>query len=170
MIPHELIGIAKVPGHSSELRCMRHDGDFTIWLDRYELMSSRVHESEQALAALALQKLGPRKAPRVLVGGLGMGFTLARVLSGVDASADVEVVELVPEVVQWNRAVLGHCAGHPLRDARVRVTVADVHEVLKTSKGDQVRVRVSVDQATRNLADTIAKLKAMGFDPVVVTP
>ena len=151
MIPHELIGVAKVPGHSSQLRCTRHDGAFTIWLDRHELMSSRVYESERALAALALQRLGARPAPRVLVGGLGMGFTLASVLAGVDAKADVEVVELVPEVVQWNREVLGHCAGHPLRDPRVRLTVADVHEVVAASKGDRDIVLLDVDNGPEGL-------------------
>lgn len=151
VIPHELLGTAKVPGHSSELRLLRHDGDFTIWLDRFELMSSRVHESEEALAALALQRLGARPAQRVLVGGLGMGFTLARVLAGVDQEAAVEVVELVPEVVQWNRTLLGHCAGHPLRDPRVRVTVADVRDVLAGCRGDRDVVLLDVDNGPEGL-------------------
>lgn len=145
------MGIAKVPGHSSELRCMRHDDDYVIWLDRFELMSSHMHGSEQALAALALQRLGPCQAPRVLVGGLGMGYTLARVLTGVDRQAVVEVVELVPEVVRWNRELFGHCAGHPLRDARVQVTIADVRDVLATCKGDRDVVLLDVDNGPEGL-------------------
>ncbi len=130
MKPHELVGSARVPGHSAELHCYHHDGDFTIWLDRVELMSSRVTGSEEMLAELALERLGTRPAPRVLVGGLGMGFTLARVLALVDAAATVEVVELVPEIVTWNRDVFGQCAGHPLRDGRTRLLVEDVGSVI----------------------------------------
>lgn len=130
MKPHELVGTARVPGHDAELSCYHHDGDFTIWLDRVELMSSRVTGSEEMLAELALERLGARPAPRVLVGGLGMGFTLARALALVDAAAIAEVVELVPEIVTWNRDVFGQCAGHPLRDARTRLLVEDVGSVI----------------------------------------
>jgi spermidine synthase len=130
MKPRELVASAAIPGHAGSLQCWRHDGAFAVWVGRTELMSSRVHESEELLADVVLQSLGARPAPRVLVGGLGMGFTLARTLAGVDAQARVEVVELVPEIVAWNRYLYGHCAGHPLADPRVHVTVGDVGAAL----------------------------------------
>jgi spermidine synthase len=130
VIPRELIATAVVPGHQGQLRCYRHDGAYQIWLDRTELMSSRVHESEQMLAEVALQALGKRAAPQVLVGGLGMGFTLAQVLAGVDAHALVQVVELVPEVVAWHRQWFGPLAGQPLQDGRVQLQVGDVHDAI----------------------------------------
>ncbi len=145
MIPRELLGVAQIPGHRGELRCYRHDRDWSIWVDGVELMSSRVHGSEQALAELALQRLGPRSAPRVLVGGLGMGFTLGRALELVDAAASVDVAELVPEVVGWNRDLFGVCAGHPLRDPRVRVVVDDVGAVLAAAAGTYDAVLLDVD-------------------------
>ncbi|MBL8730277.1 MAG: spermidine synthase [Planctomycetes bacterium] len=152
MKPHELVGSARVPGHDAELRCYRHDGDFTIWLDRVELMSSRVTGSEQMLAELALECLGARSAPRVLVGGLGMGFTLARVLALADAEAAVEVVELVPEVVTWNRDLLGQCAGHPLRDARTHLVLDDVGDVIRGAEDRYDAILLDVDNGPEGLS------------------
>lgn len=134
VIPRELVATARVPGHGGELRCYRHDGAFQLWIDRTELMSSRVHESEQMLAEVGCAHLAAKKAPRVLVGGLGMGFTLATVLKLAPADAVVVVVELVPEVVQWNRELFGHLAGNPLQDARVQVQVGDVFDTMTAAK------------------------------------
>lgn len=152
MKPHELVGSARVPGHDAELRCYHHDGDFTIWLDRVELMSSRVTGSEELLAELALQRLGARPAPRVLVGGLGMGFTLARVLALVDAAAAAEVVELVPEIVTWNRDVLGQCAGHPLRDPRTLLVMGDVGDVIRAATNRYDVILLDVDNGPEGLS------------------
>jgi spermidine synthase len=133
VIPRELVASAKVPGHRGELRCYRHDGDFTLWLDRTELMSSRVHESEEMLADVALAARGPRPAPNVLVGGLGMGFTLARILARVDSEAKVTVVELIPEVVTWHQQWFGALCNQPLSDPRVSVRIDDVAAVIAAS-------------------------------------
>ena len=141
-----------MPGHLAELRCFRHDGDFTIWIDGIELMSSRVHGSEEALAELALQRLGVRESPRVLVGGLGMGFTLARTLALVDAAAQVDVVELVPEVVHWNRDVLGHRTRHPLRDPRTNLILGDVVETIAAAKGRYDVMLLDVDNGPEGLS------------------
>lgn len=152
MLPHELVATARVPGHSAELRCYRHDGAYAIWLDRVELMSTRVHGSEQMLAELALERLGPRPAPRVLVGGLGMGFTLARVLALVGADAVVDVVELVPAIVDWNRDLFGACAGHPLRDPRTHLIVDDVGAVVRAANGSYDAILLDVDNGPEGLS------------------
>jgi spermidine synthase len=151
MLPRELVATATVPGHRSELRCYRHDGAYALWLDRTELMSSRVHESEEMLADVALAELGARPAPRVLVGGLGMGFTLARVLAQVPAEARVDVVELVPEIVAWNRELFGHLAGQPLADARVQVTLGDVGDALRAAHAIYDVVLLDVDNGPEAL-------------------
>jgi spermidine synthase len=108
------------------------------------LMSSRMHGSEQALAALALRR---RQVPdaSVLVGGLGMGFTLRATLDLLPEDATVVVAELVPAVVEWNRGALGTLAGHPLRDARVRVEIGDVADTLQSSPGAFDAVLLDVD-------------------------
>jgi spermidine synthase len=134
VIPNELVGTAKVPG-GGELRCWRHDGDFSIRIDGIELMSSRVHGSEEAMAELAIERLGSRRNPRVLVGGLGMGFTLARALQLAGPESIVDVVEVVPEIVQWNRELFGHCAGHPLKDPRTRLHMGDVNSRISDVNG-----------------------------------
>ncbi len=150
MIPIELMGTAVVPGNRGELRCYRHDGDFSFRIDGTELMSSRMHGSEEQLAELAFAKCG-KPAGSVLVGGLGMGFTLARALALLDENARVVLAELVPEVVAWNRDLLGHLAGHPLRDPRVHVLLDDVGNVLRSGRAQFDVILLDVDNGPAGL-------------------
>jgi spermidine synthase len=108
------------------------------------LMSSRMHGSEQALAALAFRRM---RAPGacVLVGGLGMGFTLRAALDLLPGDATVVVAELVPALVEWNRGPLGSLAGNPLRDTRVRVEIGDVADTLQSNPGRFDAVLLDVD-------------------------
>ena len=152
MKPRELIATAGIPGHRGELRCYYHDGDYEVWVDHVELMSTRVFGSEEQLAELAIARLGHRRAPRVLVGGLGMGFTLARSLALLGERAAVDVAELVPEVVQWNRELFGHCAGHPLRDARVNLIEGDVREVVMAREHTYDLILLDVDNGPEGLS------------------
>lgn len=151
MIPQELLGTAQVPGQPGELRLYRHDRDFVFRVHGSELMTSRVHGSEELLAELALACLPSASTARVLVGGLGMGFTLARVLGLVGARALVEVVELVPEVVTWNREWLGDLNGHPLRDARVTVLEGDVARRIRDARSDYDVILLDVDNGPEGL-------------------
>ena len=146
-----MIAEASVPDGGT-LRCYRHDGNYEVWIDHTELMSSRVFGSEEMLAELALERLGHRRAPRVLVGGLGMGYTLARTLALVPEGAKVDVVELVPEIVQWNRELFGDCAGRPLDDPRVNLVVGDVREVLDRGRGSYDVVLLDVDNGPDGLS------------------
>jgi spermidine synthase len=152
VLPHSLVGVARIPGHTGELRCFHHDGNSVIRVDGIELMSTRVHGSEEQLAELALQRLGPRPGARVLVGGLGMGFTLARALELVDNDAIVTVAELVPEVVTWNRELFAEHARHPLRDPRTRLVVGDVGRVLAAGSGAFDAVLLDVDNGPEGLS------------------
>lgn len=111
----------------------RRADEFSLRVSGVELMNSRQHGSEERLAALAVERAGPLAGARVLVGGLGMGFTLRAVLDLLPADAHVTVAELVPQVVEWNRSHLGGLARDPLADARVNVAVGDVAELLRVS-------------------------------------
>jgi spermidine synthase len=130
--PWEVLGQARTPDGAT-MTLTRSGAEHVIRVDGQHLMSSRMHGSEEALAALACARARALPAPRVLVGGLGMGFTLRAALDQLPAEAAVLVVELLPAVVVWNRSLLGHLAGHPLTDPRVEVEVTDVAATLRAS-------------------------------------
>lgn len=147
MDPWIVIERTTVQGNDTELTLWRRDDDFAIRLAGVpgDLMNSRRYHSEEALAELACARLGADDDARVLVGGLGMGFTLGAVLRCVPRSAEVIVAELVPGVVEWNRGLLGQCAGRPLDDGRTRVHPGDVAELIKQPAGDFDAILLDVD-------------------------
>jgi spermidine synthase len=151
MIPRKLLDRALIPDKSGELQLYQRGDDFFISLDGKELMTSRMHGSEAGLAELACTPIAKRVRARVLVGGLGMGYTLAAALSVLRDDATVIVAELVPAVVQWNRGVLGGLAGHPLDDKRVTVQEHDVCMLLKNEQRGFDAVMLDVDNNPRSL-------------------
>lgn len=116
----------------TDMRLQRRDTEYAIFAGGKLLMSSRMHGSEEALAAFACERARTLPAPTVLIGGLGMGFTLRATLDLLPADAAVTVAELQPAVADWNRGPLGPLAGHPLRDRRVRLENRDVVAVLRS--------------------------------------
>jgi len=128
MYSPELIDIAAIPG-GGELRLMRYGAEFSIEFDQDELMGSEAPQSEQALADLAAARTMGRQ-DRILIGGLGMGFTLGAALSAFPAHTDIVVAELVPQVVAWARGPLAHLFSDHLSDPRVTIAVRDVHDVI----------------------------------------
>jgi len=152
MIPWELLDKAPVPGNSKELRLYRRGREFSIRVHGCELMNSRAHGSEDALAELACARVADRPRPRVLIGGLGMGYTLASALRRLGASARVVVAELVPEVVQWNRGPLADLAGHPLQDTRVTVREVDVARILQAEHQAYDAILLDVDNGPDGLS------------------
>lgn len=151
MIPWKLLDTAKTPGNGEELRLYQHDQDFSIKAGNYELMNSRVYGSEDALAKLGCQKIAGQPQPRVLIGGLGMGYTVRTALNELGAKAQVIVAELVPAVVKWNRGVLAHLAGHPLDDQRVTVQEGDVAQIIKTAHSEYDAILLDVDNGPNGL-------------------
>jgi spermidine synthase len=126
----ELLAKATTPdGH--EISLTRHDQEYAISVHGRLLMSSQMHGSEEALATAACAHVSVVERPHVLIGGLGMGFTLAATLRLLPSEAVVTVAELVPAVVAWNRGPLGACAGHPVNDSRARIVLDDVGFVLR---------------------------------------
>jgi spermidine synthase len=127
------------------MKLIRRGDEYLMLADGAILMSSRTHGSEEALAAFACEGMGRLKQPCVLIGGLGMGFTLRATLDLLSPDATVVVAELVPAVVEWNRGALGPLAGHPLKDKRVRVETGDVAATLRSGRGQFDAVLLDVD-------------------------
>ncbi len=142
--PFELLGQAVAP-NGAVLKLVRRGDEYVILADGAVLMSSRTHGSEEALASFACQRARALKKPSVLIGGLGMGFTLRATLDLLPPDAMVIVAELLPAVVEWNRGPLGPLAGHPVEDKRVRVETGDVSITLKSGHSQFDAVLLDVD-------------------------
>lgn len=127
------------------MKLIRRSHEYIMLADGAILMSSRMHTSENELATLACQRARTLEKPSVLVGGLGMGFTLRATLDVLAPEASVIVAELVPAVVEWNRGPLGPLAGHPLKDKRVTVEIGDVAATLSSCPGQFDAVLLDVD-------------------------
>jgi len=152
MIPWVLLDSAQVPGSGGELRLYQRGEEFSIRIVGHgELMNSRIYASEDALAELSCARLAHCAAPRMLIGGLGMGYTLATALRHLGAGAEVVMGELVPAVVAWNRGPLGHLAGHPLRDARVTVREEDVGAIVRAEPNAWDAIVLDVDNGPEGL-------------------
>jgi spermidine synthase len=144
----EVLGRTRTPD-GSELTLTRHTSEYVILIDGQILMSSRMHGSEEALAVLGCQRARTMTRPRVLVGGLGMGFTLRAALDILPATALVLVAELVPAVLEWNRGPLGMLANHPLEDPRVRIHDGDVAAAMLSNPGHFDAVLIDIDNGPR---------------------
>jgi spermidine synthase len=142
--PWELLGQTRAPD-GAELALTLRSGEYVILANGKSLMSSRMHGSEEALAALAFARIRGREEPHVLVGGLGMGFTLRATLDLLPQDGTVVVAELLPAVIEWNRGPLGPLAGHPLKDRRARVEQGDVAATLRSSPGTFDAILLDVD-------------------------
>lgn len=144
MKPVELLGQA-LSRDGSVLKLIRRGEEYIILANGKSLMSSRMHGSEEALATFACQKARMLEQPSVLIGGLGMGFTLRATLDLLPPDATAVVAEIVPAVVEWNRGPLGPLAGDPLGDPRVRVEMDDVAVTLSSGPGQFDAVLLDVD-------------------------
>jgi spermidine synthase len=144
MKPWEVLAETSTPDRH-RIRLARRDDEYLISMNGKTLMSSRMHGSEEVLATAACRHLRTVARPRVLVGGLGMGFTLAAALEVVSSSAIVIVAELLPAVVEWNRGPLGSCAGYPLTDRRVRIAVVDVGVIVRSKPDHFDAILLDVD-------------------------
>ena len=151
MTPWTLLDSAQAPGNGGMLRLYRRGEEFSIRVGRCELMNSRAHGSEDALAELACGRLAKRQRPRLLIGGLGMGYTLAAALRALGGESRVDVAELVPAVVAWNRGPLADLAGNPLRDDRVTLREVDVAAILRTEQGSYDAILLDVDNGPEGL-------------------
>ena len=141
MTPRELVATARIPG-GAEMKLYRRGGDHMILVDRDELMSTRMSGSEEALANLTAQRLGPRPRQHWLVGGYGMGFTLRAALRVLPKDATIIVAELVPEIVDWARGPMADLTGDCLDDPRVSLHLGDVAGALQGRRWDAILLDV----------------------------
>ena len=148
-----LLGEAPIPESGQTLYLYQGKDDFFIKISSGggELMSTRKHGSEDALGALPCQRLKNPESARVLIGGLGMGFTLAAVLKEVGADAEVTVAELIPEVVEWNRGPLGEYSAYPVNDPRTRIHIGDVVKLLRRARARYDVIALDVDNGPEGL-------------------
>jgi len=142
--PLELLGQA-LSRDGTVLKLIRRGDEYIIFANGKSLMSSLMHGSEEALATFACRQARTLEQPSVLIGGLGMGFTLRATLDLLPPDATVVVAELVPAVIEWNRGPLGLLAGQPLKDTRVRVEIDDVAVTLSSRPGQFDAVLLDVD-------------------------
>jgi spermidine synthase len=151
MIPWVKIDTARVPGGTGELRLMQRGTEFSIMLGTNQLMNSRLSGSEVALATLAAKKIETVKKPHVLIGGLGMGFTLRAALTVLGAGAQIVVAELVPAVVAWARGPMAEIFGGSLDDPRARIVETDVLDVIRAHRRTYNAILLDVDNGPEGL-------------------
>ena len=151
MKPWIVLGRAKTPD-GTELTLTSHASEYLITAGRQILMSSRGHGSEDALGVLGCRRASALARPCVLIGGLGMGFTLRAALDVLPPEALIVVAELVPAVLEWNRGPLGAAAGHPLKDPRVRVEQGDVADRIGSSRAAFDAILLDVDNGPAAMA------------------
>ena len=150
MIPWSLLDKAQVPG-GGELRLLKRGAEFSIKLDKNELMNSRLSATEQALATIGCATIKTRARPHVLIGGLGMGFTLRAALAVLGPKARVTVAELVPAVVAWARGPMAKLSGDSLADPRVRIDVTDVGDLIRAGRAAYDAILLDVDNGPEGL-------------------
>jgi spermidine synthase len=151
MIPWSQVDVARVPGAKVELRLMRRGTEFSMMLGPNELMNSRLSGSEEALATLACRRIEAVKRPHLLIGGLGMGFTLRAALAVLGPGARITVAELVPAVIAWARGPMADVFGDSLKDPRVSIREADVVDVIASQAAAFDAILLDVDNGPEGL-------------------
>jgi len=150
MIPWEEIDRAEIPGSDEEVTLRRRGSEFSIRTKETELMNSRLHGSEEALAELTCKRDGKSNL-KILIGGLGMGFTLAAAIKKSDPETHITVSELIPAVVKWNIDHLGHLAGNPLNNPRVNLKTEDVAKTIGQKESVWDVILLDVDNGPEGL-------------------
>ena len=174
MIPWSLLDTAQVPGGGDELRLLRRGAEFSIKLGNNELMNSRLSATEQALATIACEKIQARRRPRILIGGLGMGFTLRAALVVLGQQAHIIVAELVPAVVAWARGPMAEVFGNSLTDPRVHIREADVGDLIGSGRSAYDAILLDVDNGpegmTREANDRLYDLDGLAAAYMALRP
>ncbi|WP_114948904.1 hypothetical protein [Microvirga calopogonii] len=174
MIPWVLLDTAKIPGDGGELRLKKRGAEFSIMLGSNELMNSRLSGSEEALARLACLKIQDRRKPQILIGGLGMGFTLRAALVELNPDAQVTVAELLPAVVAWAQGPMAEVFGDSLTDPRVRMVEGDVGGLIRSGRSAYDAILLDVDNGpeglTRRANDSLYDLPGLSSARTALKP
>ncbi len=154
VIPWKLIDTGPIPGTSDTLRLKQRGDEFSIMLGQNQLMSSRLHGSEVALATLAHRRIADRKNAHILIGGLGMGFTLRAALEVFGPATRIVVAELVPAVIAWARGPMSAMFGSSLSDPRLTIEQADVVDIIRAKASEYDAILLDVDNGPEGLTRT----------------
>ena len=165
MIPWFTLDTAQIPGGAGKLHLKQRGTEFSITLDHNELMNSRLSASEEALATIVCERLRDNEAPQILIGGLGMGFTLRAALAALGPNARITVAELVPAVLVWARGPMANIFGTCLTDSRVHIHETDVGNLIQSNASTFDAILLDVDNGpeglTRKVNDTLYDLKGL---------
>src|SRR5882724_437348 len=174
MIPWLQLDTARVPGADVQLRLMQRGAEFSMRLGQNELMSSRLSGSEEALATLTCRRIEAVRRPHLLIGGLGMGFTLRAALAVLGSEARIIVAELVPAVVAWARGPMAGLFGESLADPRAQILTADVVEVIGAHASAFDAILLDVDNGPealiRKANDALYDLKGLNAIRAALRP
>jgi spermidine synthase len=174
MIPWVLLDTAQIPGDGGELRLKKRGTEFSIMLGSNELMNSRLSGSEEALAKLSCLRLQGRERPKILIGGLGMGFTLRAALAELGSEAQVTVAELLPAVVAWARGPMAEVFGDSLSDPRVSIFEGDVGRLIRSGRSAYDAILLDVDNGpeglTRKANDSLYDVPGLSSARAALTP
>ena len=173
MLPWIVLDTAKIPGDGGELRLKKRGTEFSIMLGSNELMNSRLSGSEEALAKLSCLRLRGRERPKILIGGLGMGFTLRAALAELGSEAQVTVAELLPAVVAWARGPMAEVFGGSLKDPRVSIFEGDVGRLIRSGRSAYDAILLDVDNGpeglTRKANDSLYDLPGLSSARTALT-
>ncbi|KQU96205.1 hypothetical protein ASD12_23070 [Mesorhizobium sp. Root102] len=174
MIPWVQLDSAKTPDGRQELRLKRRGTEFSIMLGTNELMNSRLSGSEEALAKLSCERIAGHRQPRILIGGLGMGFTLRAALAELDDDAGIVVAELVPAVVAWARGPMAEVFGGCLDDPRVAIQETDVGQLIRSEPAAWDAILLDVDNGPEGIVhksnDALYSLEGLGDARTALRP
>ena len=174
MIPWVHLDSSKTPDGQQELRLKRRGSEFSIMLGTNELMNSRLSGSEQALAKLSCQRIADHRRPRMLIGGLGMGFTLRAALAELGNDASIVVAELVPTVVAWARGQMAEVFGGCLDDPRVTVEETNVGQLIRSEPAAWDAILLDVDNGPQGIVhksnDALYSLQGLGAARTALKP
>ena len=151
MIPWVHLDTGSVPGESATLRLMQRGDEYSIMVGSNELMNNRLRGSERALATIACSRLQDRPRAKILIGGLGMGFTLQAALDEVGPETSVVVAELVPAVMAWARGPLAHLFAGSLDDPRVELVETDVNRLIQSGPAQYDAILLDVDNGPEGM-------------------
>jgi len=174
VIPWIQLDRVQMPGGGADLRLMRRGAEFSIMLGSNELMNSRLSGSEEALASLACKRLRAHRSPNILIGGLGMGFTLRAAQGELDEKSRIVVAELVPAVVAWARGPMREIFGDCLSDPRVRILETEVGNAIRAGKAAYDAILLDVDNGphglTRSANDALYGFEGLAAARAAIRP
>ncbi|TPM31674.1 spermidine synthase [Mesorhizobium sp. B2-3-5] len=174
MIPWVQLDATKTPDGAQELRLKRRGAEFSIMLGTNELMNSRLSGSEEALAQLSCSRIAGHRRPRILIGGLGMGFTLRAALAELPDDAEITVAELVPAVVAWARGPMAEMFGGCLDDPRVTIQETDVGQLIRSKPAAWDAILLDVDNGPEGIVhkgnDALYSLAGLGIARTALKP